>query len=101
DNISAASAQIRLHRMLVTWPENATWNSMTNGIQTDDVEAMSSHDAQVADPTNPGTEVITGLAAALQYWSDGNPNHGWVLISNSTDGWDVDSSEAATSANRP
>ena len=28
DNQSAAGAQIRLHRMLVTWPESATWNSM-------------------------------------------------------------------------
>jgi hypothetical protein len=101
DNTSSAGAQIRLHRMLVTWPENATWNSMTNGIQVDDVEAKSAHDAQVADPASTGPEVITGLAAALQAWSDGDPNYGWVLISNSTDGWDVDSSEAGTSANRP
>jgi hypothetical protein len=28
DNVSSAGAQIRLHRMLVTWPESATWNSM-------------------------------------------------------------------------
>jgi hypothetical protein len=101
DNVSAAGAQIRLHRMLVTWPESATWNSMTNGIQPDDAEAMSAHDAQVTDPASTGPEVITGLAAALQAWSDGDPNYGWALISNSADGWDVDSSEAVTSSARP
>ena len=63
DNVSAAGAQIRLHRMLVTWDESATWNSMTNGIQADDVEAVAAHDAQVADPSAIGTQVITGLAA--------------------------------------
>ena len=54
NNASTAIAQIRLHRMLVTWPETATWNSMTNGIQANDVEAMSAFDAQIADPTNSG-----------------------------------------------
>ncbi len=39
-NTSSDGAQIRLHRMLVTWPETATWNAMTNGIHTNDVEAM-------------------------------------------------------------
>ncbi len=101
DNVSAPAAQIRLHRMLVSWSEADTWNSMSNGIQADDVEAMSTYDAQVADPASTGPEVITGLAAALQYWSDGNANHGWAMISNSTDGWDIDSSEAGTVANRP
>jgi hypothetical protein len=101
DNVSSAGAQIRLHRMLVTWPESATWNSMTNGIQTDDVEAMSVHDAQVADPASTGPQVITGLAAALQAWSYGAANHGWAFISNSADGWDIDSSEAGTTAHRP
>ena len=100
-NTSSAGAQIRLHRMLVTWSESATWNSMINGIQTNDVEAMSAHDAQVADPATTGPEVITGLAAALQSWSDGATNYGWALISNSADGWDVDSSENGTTATRP
>jgi hypothetical protein len=101
DNVSSAGAQIRLHRMLVTWPESATWNSMGNGIQTNDVEAMSVHDAQVADPASTGSQVITGLATALQAWSDGSANYGWAFVSNSADGWDIDSSEAGTAAARP
>ncbi len=101
DNTSSASAQIRLHRMLVTWSENSTWNSMTGGIQTNDVEALSAHDAQVTDPTSAGPQVITGLAAALQSWSDGATNYGWAMINDHADGWDVDSSENGTTANRP
>ena len=100
-NTSAPGAQIRLHRMLVTWLETATWNTMTNGIQTDDVEAMSAHDAQLADPTVTGPQAITGLAAALQAWSYGAANHGWVFVSDNSDGWDIDSSEHGTAAGRP
>jgi len=100
-NTSSGGAQIRLHHMLVTWPETATWNSMTNGIQRDDVEAMSAHDAQVADPASTGPEVITGLTAVLRSWSDGATNYGWALVNNSADGWDVDSSENGSTATRP
>ncbi len=100
-NTSSSGAQIRLHRMLVTWPEAATWTSMSGGIQTDDSEAMSAHDAQVADPTASGLQVITGLESALQAWSDGNPNHGWAILNSSSDGWDFRSSEFVTPVNRP
>ncbi len=100
-NNSGAGAQIRLHRMLVTWAESSTWNSMTGGIQTNDIEAMSAFDAQVADPASTGTEVITGLAAALQAWSDGSSNFGWAILNNDSDGWDFDSSEDGTTGNRP
>ena len=100
-NNSSAGAQIRLHRMKVTWPETATWTSMTGGIQADDNEAMSAHDAQVADPASTGTEVITGLAAALQAWSYGASNFGWAFLNDNSDGWDFRSSEDGTAANRP
>ncbi len=100
-NDSAAGAQIRLHRMLMTWLEAATWNSMTGGIQTNDSEAMSAFDAQVSDPASVGPETITGLAAALQAWSDGASNYGWAIISNSSNGWDFASSEDPTTGNRP
>ena len=100
-NDSAAGAQIRLHRMLMTWPETATWNSMTGGIQTNDTEAMSAFDAQVSDPDSTGPEPITGLAAALQAWSDGASNYGWAIISNSSNGWDFASSEDPTPGNHP
>ena len=43
-NNSNAAAQIRLHCMLLSWLETATWNSMTGGIQTNDIEAMSAFD---------------------------------------------------------
>ncbi len=62
---------------------------------------MSAHDAQVADPTSSGTQVITGLAAALQAWSYGATNNGWAILNSSSDGWDFSSSEFSTAASRP
>ena len=100
-NESSSGVVIGLYRMLITWPETATWNSMTNGIQRDDVEAMSTLDAQVADPSASGPQVITGLAAALQSWSYGAANNGWAIIFDDDDGWDISSSDTGTIANRP
>ena len=100
-DISDSGAQVRFHRMLAAWSEATTWNSMTNGIQANDVEAMSAHDAQVVDPSDSGLQVITGLAAALQSWSDGATNLGWVILNNNTDGWNFRSSDFSTVASRP
>ncbi|MCH8301462.1 MAG: hypothetical protein IH912_01810, partial [Proteobacteria bacterium] len=98
---SESGAQVRFHRMLVAWSETTTWNSMTNGIQANDIEAMSAFDAQVVDPSSSGLQVITGLAAGLQSWSSGATNNGWVILNNNTDGWNFRSSEFGTVANRP
>ena len=98
---SESGAQVRLHRMLVAWSETTTWNSMTNGIQADDIEAMSAFDAQVVDPSSSGLQVIAGLAAALQSWSDGATTTGWVILNNNTNGWNFRSSEFDTVASRP
>ena len=100
-NPSEASAQITLHRMLQSWGESSTWNSLTNGIQTDDVEAKTTADATVASPTSTGSQTITGLAAALQSWSNGDTNNGWAFVSDSVDGWDFSSSENGFSTLRP
>ena len=98
---SAGGANIDLHRMLVNWTEASTWNSMTGGLQRDDVEASSTIDATVSDPTNLGQETITGLAATVQAWSDGAANYGWAVFNDNTNGWDFASSEFATVGLRP
>ena len=101
NNISDPAAQIELYRMLTAWSESSTWNSMTGGISADGVEAKATSDATISSPDASGQIVINGLAAALQAWSDGDTNYGWAIISNSTNGWDADSSENATQSNRP
>ena len=98
---STSGALVRFYRMIAPWSEATTWNSMTNGIQTDDIEAMSANDAQVPNPATSGQVVISGFDAALQSWSYGNTNTGWVIINNNNDGWNFRSSEFGTVAERP
>ncbi len=107
---STTNGQISIYRMLVPWDESVTWNSSAfggNGIATppatvpDGVEAQSTPDGIATDLTVNNTAVSINVVNALQAWSNGAPNHGWVFINSSTDGWDFASSENATVANRP
>ncbi|GJL61425.1 MAG: hypothetical protein NPIRA04_00790 [Nitrospirales bacterium] len=100
-NPSDSSATISLYRMLSTWSESSTWNSMSSGIQTNGTEAASTADAIVTNPGSTGSSTLTGLESTLQAWSDGATNYGWAIISNDTNGWDVSSSENGTSNLRP
>ena len=93
---SVAGANIRFFRMLSTWDETSTWNSMTNGIQTDDVEASSTADATVLDASVTGLITLTGLEDTLQAWSDGDTNYGWAVQIDNTDSWIFRSSENGT-----
>ena len=100
---SAADASLSLYRVLRTWVETDTWNSLTSGISTDDVEARSTTDAVHTgglDLTNTPI-TIGGLAAAVQAWVDGDANQGWLLTLDRTNGWDAQSSENADVAGRP
>ncbi len=98
---SSASATISLHRMLATWSESSTWNSMTSGISINDVEASSTADATIPNPGSTGSKVIVGLENTLQAWSDGATNHGWAIISDNGNGLEFSSSENGTTSLRP
>ncbi len=87
-----------LHRMLVNWNEAATWNSLTSGIQANNVEARSAVDASAT----PGTGTTTiDVTTSLQAWATGAANLGWAILPTGSDGWDFSSSEATTAASRP
>ncbi|MEM7070014.1 MAG: DUF4347 domain-containing protein, partial [Pseudomonadota bacterium] len=100
DDTEAAS-QITLHRMLSAWSEASTWNSLTNGIQLNNIEASSTIDSILANPDLTGTQTFSGLESTLQAWSDGDPNFGWAIMTNSSNGWDFSTSEAVVLAQRP
>ncbi|MGI9458184.1 MAG: DUF4347 domain-containing protein, partial [Aeoliella sp.] len=97
----SSSAAVTLHRMLASWDETSTWNSMVGGLQTDDVEVSSTVDATLLNPDVLGTHTITGLESTVQAWSDGATNYGWAIFSDDTNGLDFSSSEEATIALRP
>ncbi len=98
---TGASANVALHRMLTPWDESSTWNSLSGGVQFDDVEAMIAADGQVATPAATGPITVSGLESALQSWSDGAGNHGWVIDITSSNAWVVSTSEDATASLRP
>ncbi|QDV47196.1 Cadherin domain protein [Stieleria neptunia] len=95
---SASSANISLYEMYGAWDETSTWNSMSNGVSTDGGEAASVAVATLSNPDSTGVKTFTGLESSIQAWVDGaSENYGWALInSNSTDGFDLESSEGGT-----
>ncbi|MBI9087201.1 MAG: DUF2341 domain-containing protein, partial [Desulfobacterales bacterium] len=101
NDAALAGDQITLHRMLVDWDEAATWNSLTGGIQANDVEAASAADATLGSPDSAGSNTFYGLEATVQAWVDGDPNYGWAILTDSANGWVAATSEDGTPAFRP
>jgi hypothetical protein len=100
---SQSGSTYGLHRMLIPWDETATWDSLVNGVEVDDIEAASSPDASfVPNGTVPFT-LTNDVTATVQAWFAGTaPNYGWVMnIISGTDGYDFASSEYTTVADRP
>ena len=115
----SSASEFRLHRMIATWDESATWNSLATsgvGIARDNLEAATTPTA-IASGGNInvlGGVVTFDVTADMQLWSSDNALslRGWLIhpdsvelggntVSGQTDGWWFDSSEAATPANRP
>lgn len=97
-------------RMLTGWDANtATWNSMTGGIQADDVEARTAVESTLNTATGNGAAtgagtISVGVTADLQAWSSGAANNGWALMPfqpSNTNAFIFSPSEAANIADRP
>jgi len=98
---SGSGTTITLHQMLTAWSEASTWNSMTNGLERNDVEVSSTTDSTMMLAEFTGPQTFYGLESTVQSWRDGATNNGWALFSDSTDGWDFRSSEYGVVAERP
>lgn len=111
-----AASTFDFHRMIATWGESDTFNTLTTtavGVQYDNVEAVSTSTATVVNPNTLSSLVNVDVTADLQFWADnlGTSLRGWAIkpcsnegaapVTGCTDGWYIDSSEAATIANRP
>jgi hypothetical protein len=94
--------------MLSPWDDTATWNSMVNGIQTDDVEAASTPTASAGtaalNPNVCGGYMSWEVTPDVQTWASGaRLNYGWAILPwvNGSDGWAVSMSESANENERP
>jgi immunoglobulin I-set domain protein len=97
----AGSNPILIFRMLVDWNEaTTTWNSLGNGIDdgTNGTEAVF---FGTLNPTPDEALDTIDVTALVQLWADGAPNYGWAFVATGGDGWDYDTSESGTEANRP
>ncbi len=99
DNTGSQTSEI--YRVLnLTWDQStATWNSVVNGVQLNDVEASSTALTSVAT-NRTGYVTYSGLESSLQAWSNGETNNGWVITKSGAD-WRFASSENATASIRP
>lgn len=82
-NVTDSGHGARFNRMLIDWDESATFNSMVDGVQLDDVEAVSGTNSFLSDQaanttTGVGLKTIS-VTSDLQAWCDGAANYGWVM----------------------
>jgi hypothetical protein len=88
------------HRMLVPWIGTDTWNSLVNGVQTDDIEAVSANTfTQI--PELEDAPVVLDVTNDVAAFLAGVPNHGWVLNCTGADSWRAVSMEGTTITQRP
>lgn len=85
---SSSVGPVGLHRMLAPWDETSTWNGFGEGVQTDDVEAVATADDTKGNITS-AAYLTFDVTASVQAWAAGAPNHGWLVLNQSTDGWDI------------
>ena len=86
---------VALHRLRVPFGAASTWNSLVDGISTDDVEAAASADF-TATPRFADNVARFDVTATLQDISAGGTNHGWLVTLAGTDSWRFALSESLT-----
>ncbi|HIV72894.1 MAG TPA: DUF4347 domain-containing protein, partial [Candidatus Aquabacterium excrementipullorum] len=93
---------VSIYRVLINWSEGSTYTSLVNGVATDGSEAQASS-LYTLDAGISGAATLTGLAAAVQAWANGETNYGFLIATGTSaaDDWTIASSEAATASQRP
>ena len=87
---------VMFHRMLTTWEDTDTWNSMTDGVSADGTEAVATADIHLPPDDRTAWRHEVDVTASLRAWvEDGAPNLGWALLPTGTDGWQFRSADGA------
>ena len=89
-----------LHRMKITWSEGSTWSGLGKGVQLGKEAETVSDASSAGEVSVKGTRSLD-VTASVQAWSDGAPNHGWVLHTTGSDRWQLRSSQWKAVAERP
>jgi VCBS repeat-containing protein len=86
---------LKLHRMLRSWLDTDTWNSLVGGIQADNVEASATADASTA-AVGTGTLIIDVTVSLAAWQSSPSSNFGWAILPTGNDGVDFYSAQGTT-----
>jgi hypothetical protein len=103
---NSTDADPDLYQLLEGWDESeVTWDERADDFKWSDegADGTSSHKATAVGrfPATRNGAQSMDVTATLQNWSNGEANVGWVLIDNSNNGADFDSSEARRDRDRP
>jgi hypothetical protein len=115
DDPANATSMINFHRVLAAspWDENSTWASEDGGLFPDgsgnvakpilynNVEAQSTPEFSIPDPTLDEAAFTFDVTAAVQSWVNGAANLGWAISQDTTAGWDMSSSEEPLEEEQP
>jgi Bacterial Ig domain/Calcineurin-like phosphoesterase len=92
---NSSTNTVNFHRMIANWSDSDTWNSLSNGVQNNGLEAVVAVDA--TSGVVPIGLLSINVLASLQAWqSNPSSNLGWVILPTGTDGVDFNSSEGTT-----
>jgi hypothetical protein len=89
---------MRLYRLLEEWVESeVTWSERRSGVAWTvagaDGAGSNAGPGLDGDCTGTGQRTVD-ITPLVQAWSDGAPNHGWVMTDGGTNGVDFDSSQS-------
>ena len=82
-----------LHRVLGSWSDDDSWNSLGRGVTADDVEAAKQADLLTGFVSVGQTSL--DVTSSVQAWADGQANNGWVLMPSGPDAWQFYSAEGS------
>ena len=88
------------HRMLAPWDESATWNSLGDGVSSDDLEAAATPDFSVR-PNLFAAPAIFDVTGTVRAWVNGATNYGWALTTTTAGTWSAASAEDPIAVRRP
>jgi hypothetical protein len=98
----------QLHPMKQAWSSNASWNSFSNGIQANGIEASTTPSVSAGNAA--GTLRVEGgwntfdVTRDIQSWiNEPSDNNGWAILPwlDGSNGWGIHSSESPALRERP
>lgn len=87
----------RFHRMQVPWDDTASWDAAFwsgHGIAYDGSDALAEPDGSMTFDT-PGRQYDVDVTPSLQAWAAGEQNYGWLIRTDSSNGYAYYTTHAA------